>query len=161
MAGGSMRGRTAWLVGAALCLWSSLLGSVRSGAGGTLTVDDFAGTWVLREVDGQAPSTADIKALVLDIAADGKWTAHVETLRGRWLGRSLVVRGRWSLGDGVIRFTQSQPPTIDHATGWLEGGRLVVDPDLIVRSRGWTTPASCAYERTDGPRSRSLGAVDE
>jgi hypothetical protein len=118
---------------------------------GRLVEADVVGLWGLREVDGQAPSSVNVKNIVLDIGARGGWTAYVEMIRGRWLGRSVVIRGTWSIGGSVLRLTQTEPPTMDHTTGWLDGKRLIIDPDLIVRSNGWSAPASCAYERVDRP----------
>jgi len=148
-----MRERATWLVAGCVCAGFLLCGAARPGEKGTakLAAADVVGTWSLQEVDGQDPAAADIKTLVLAIGADGRWTARVKTMRGRWLGRSVVFEGTWSLGNGVVRFTRTVPPTPDRTTGWLDREQLIIDPDLIVRSNGWTTPASCAYRREGGP----------
>jgi hypothetical protein len=147
-----MRGAAVWCAAGIVGLSFLVSGGVAAGAepARRLVEADVVGLWALREVDGQAPSTADVKNLTLDIDPKGRWTAYVEMIRGRWLGRSVVLRGTWSIGGGVLKLTQTEPRTMDHTTGWLDGKRLVIDPDLIVRSNGWTAPASCAYERADG-----------
>ena len=148
-----MRRRVAGVVAGWVCTGILASGATcpRTNTAERLVAKDLVGEWRLRDVGGQDPSAVDVKSLAIDIGADGRWTGRLQMMRGRLIGMRLVYGGTWTLGDGVVRFAQTSPSTGGYTTGWLEDGRLTIDPDLIVRTDGWTAPASCAYERTRGP----------
>src|SRR5438067_1707694 len=65
--------------------------------------DDLIGRWRLVRAGGEPPAAVDIRALWLDIAADGTWSSEAE-MQGRWAGMGLKGGGTWALADEVVSY---------------------------------------------------------
>jgi hypothetical protein len=95
---------------------------------------------------GEPPSSLSIKDLEIDIAPDGTWSGKIE-MQGPFSGMSIEVGGKWSLADSVVRYTSRSFRGTSRPR--FESGRLVLDPDFIVRKDG-TAEVTGEYERVDG-----------
>lgn len=95
--------------------------------------EDLVGKWRLVRAGGQPPTAMQIKALQIDLAADGTWVSEVE-MEGQFAGMTLKGGGKWSVAEGVVRYTSGANAGESHAR--VESGRLFLDPDFTVRIDG-------------------------
>jgi hypothetical protein len=114
---------------------------------------DLVGKWRLVRADGKPPAEWWIKALDIDIVADGTWKSKMEGSGEVLAGMTVTGGGTWSLADGVLSYTrdgQGNPKGVDTVKSQVrvESGHLVVDPDFFMQMRKKSpNPIAAEYER--------------
>jgi hypothetical protein len=132
---------TCWLV-VAVC-GCGLGGQPTQPATQSVRAEDFTGKWRLVRAGGQSPAALNIKSLQIDIVADGTWKSQIQ-MQGPFAGMSMEGSGKWSLTDGVVTCTAGANSGTSRVR--MELGRLILDPDFMVRKDGVTEVAG-EYQR--------------
>jgi hypothetical protein len=108
-----------------------------------VTAAALPGKWRLVRAGGQSPAAFQIKSVEMEIASDGTWQSTTE-MQGNFAGMIVKGEGKWSVTNGVISYTAGA--NAGQSRAGLEGNRLVLDPDFMVRKNGKIEVAG-EYER--------------
>jgi hypothetical protein len=129
--------------------FASAFGGCNPGAAPTqgrtdaVTRDALLGKWQLVSVGGELPAALSIKAHQLELRGDGAWVAFSE-LQGSFAGMKLNPSGTWSWANGAVSYTAGG--NSGTAMVRLVSGRLVLDPDFVLRKEG-TVAVAAEYQR--------------
>jgi hypothetical protein len=107
------------------------------------TPGQLVGVWQLVRIGDEPLSAMNLEAVTMTIAGDGTWTS-ASTMSGSMAGMSLKAVGTWRLDGAVVRFTAGS--TAGSSNVSLDGTRLVLSPDFVLRKRG-TEPVVAEYVR--------------
>jgi hypothetical protein len=107
------------------------------------TPGQLVGVWQLVRIGEEPLSAMNLEAVTITIAGDGTWTS-TSTIAGSMAGMSLKAVGTWRLDGAVVRFTAGS--TAGSSNVSLDGTRLVLSPDFVLRKRG-TEPVVAEYVR--------------
>jgi hypothetical protein len=104
---------------------------------------ELEGQWRLVKAGGKAPESLHLKSYIINLNADGTWTA-AGILEGGREGINLQDGGTWSLEGNAINYTARNKTGTSSVK--LNGKHLTLDPDFVLHHEG-KIPISGEYER--------------